>query len=329
MMETNDAVCFTFCDGDATAIVTGGNPGDLEYMWSNGSEGIDVDVIDGLCAGGYSLTVTDTEGCTTTDEFIVAEPPLLEIDQVVVQAITCFGDCDGALSIIDAQAVEYSFDGGASWVVEPSTMDQCVGIFELAIRDADGCMGTSTAEINGPVPVVADFTWSPNPTDLNDPSIRFFNASTGADRFEWDIAGVEAPTSIDAQYRFTDREPGIYPVCLIAYNSNNCSDTICYDVVIDDVTYVYIPNSFTPDGDGVNDVFTVSTTVALVDFSMLIFDRWGKVVYGSSDPGVPWNGGYNNAEERLPSGVYAYRIRYSIPETAEKKEVLGSVTLLK
>lgn len=329
LIESNDALCFSFCDGNATAIVSGGNPGDLSYSWSNGASGLGADAIDGLCAGDYSLTVTDSEGCTATNAVTIEEPQLLEIDEVIEEGVTCFGDCDGSLQMVDAQAVEYSFDGGATWVPEPGLVDLCVGAFDLAIRDAVGCIGTGNAEIEGPEPVVADFTWSPNPTDLNNPSIRFFNASSGADRFEWDIAGMDAPTTIDAQYRFTDREPGIYPVCLIAYNSNNCSDTVCYDVVVDDVTFVYIPNSFTPDGDGVNDVFSVSTTVALAEFSMLIFDRWGQVVYETNDHESPWNGGFKNADEPLPSGVYAYRIRYSIPETAQKKEVLGSLTLLK
>jgi len=327
--DLNDAVCFTYCDGDATASVTGGNPGNLTYAWSTGANGIAVDAIDGLCAGNYSLTVTDVEGCSGSANFTIAEPPLLEIDFIIPQAVTCFGDCDGRIALIDGQAVEYSYDGGSTWSVEPLLENLCVGSFDLAIRDAAGCIGTGSTEIIGPPPVVADFTWSPNPTNVNNPAILFFNASNGANRFEWDIAGVASPTTIDAQYRFTDREPGIYPVCLIAYNSNNCSDTVCYDVVIDDVTFVYVPNSFTPDGDGVNDGFFVSTTVALDDFNMLIFDRWGQVVYETRDFGQPWNGGYRNDGDVLPTGVYAYRIQYRIPETATRKELVGSVTLLK
>lgn len=327
--DLNDAVCFTYCDGDAAASVTGGNPGNLTYTWSTGANGIDLDTVEGLCAGNYSLTVADDEGCSGSANFTIVEPPLLEIDLVVPQAVTCFGDCDGRITLVDGQAVEYSYDGGSTWSVDPFLEDLCVGSLDLAIRDAAGCIGTGSTEITGPPPVVADFTWSPNPTNVNNPAILFFNESTGANRFEWDIAGVASPTSMDAQYRFTDREPGIYPTCLIAYNSNNCSDTICYDVVIDDVTFVYVPNSFTPDGDGVNDGFFVSTTVALDDFNMLIFDRWGQVVYETTDWGQPWTGAYKNNGEVLPSGVYAYRIQYRIPETATKKELLGSVTLLK
>lgn len=71
-----------------------------------------------------------------------------------------------------------------------------------------------------------------------------------------------------------------------------------------DVTYVYVPNAFTPDADGVNDRFVVSTTVALRDLSMLIFDRWGQVVYETADLGPAWNGGDKNGGEVLPQGVH-------------------------
>lgn len=325
----NSAVCFSYCDGDATASVTGGSPGALSYAWSNGENGIDLNTIDELCAGPYSLTVADGNACSATASFTISQPPLLELDQIEMIPETCFGTCDGSLLVIDAQALEYSFDGGTNWVSEPLLENLCVGTFDLLIRDAAECIGTASVAVTGPPRVVADFVWTPNPTDINAPSIQFFNASSGANSFEWDITGVADPITIDAQYRFSDLEPGIYPVCLIAYNSNNCSDTVCYDIVIGDVLYVYVPNSFTPDGDGMNDLFSVSTTVELREFSMLIFDRWGQVVYETTDQIQAWNGGYKNASEPLPQGVYAYRIQYGLPESSERKELLGSITLLK
>ncbi len=328
-IAVNNAVCFSYCDGDASATVTGGNPGDLSYAWSNGEYGTALNTVDELCAGAYSLTVTDLKGCSSTANFSISQPPLLEMDRIVMVPETCFGTCDGSLLIIDAQAVDYSFNGGTTWVPESLLEELCVGSFDLAIRNTAGCIGTATLSVTGPPRVVADFVWTPDPTDINYPSIRFFNASSGANRFEWDIAGVADPTTLDAQYRFSDLEPGVYPVCLIAYNSNNCSDTVCYDIVVDDVMYVYVPNAFTPDGDGLNDLFGVTTTVTLREFSMLIFDRWGQVVFESTDQEKAWNGGYKNASGPLPQGVYAYRIQYGIPESSERKELLGSVTLLK
>lgn len=322
---TTNAVCFTFCDGTATPTVTGGIPGALTYAWSNGSNA--QQGVTGLCAGNYSLTVTDLAGCTGTASFTITEPPLLEIDAIQVVPETCFGECDGSITMVDAQAVEYSYDDGATWTASNVLGDLCVGPFSLRIRSAAGCVGSGTADVTGPEPVVANFNWTPNPTNVNNPAIRFFNTSSGANRYEWDIAGMLQTTVTDPSYRFTDREPGIYEVCLIAYNSNNCSDTICYSVVIEDVTFVYVPNAFTPDGDGVNDAFGISTTTPLASFNMLIFDRWGQVVYETNDFGKPWLGSYRNEGDILPNGVYAYRIQYAIPESAVRKEILGSVTL--
>jgi gliding motility-associated-like protein len=327
---TTDAVCYTYCDGTASAELVGGNPGVMNFAWSNGPSGAGTIAVTGLCAGSYSLTVTDAQGCTGSGSFTIEEPILLEIDAVTSIPETCFGSCDGSILITDAQAVEYSFDNGTTWDTSPLLESLCVGAFDLRIRDVSGCIGTGSTEITGPPPVVADFTWSPNPTNVNNPAIIFFNASTGAIRYEWDIAGLASTSTADAQYRFTDREPGVYEVCLTAFNSNECSDTVCYNVVIDDVLFVYVPNAFTPDGDDVNDTFHMSTSIGTItDFEMLIFDRWGQVVFETKDFGAGWNGKYRNSGEILPTGIYTYRINYAIPETSIRRQLMGSVTLLK
>jgi gliding motility-associated-like protein len=329
-VSTTDAICFGYCDGTASALIAGGNPGVLNNVWSTGASGSGLDAIADLCAGNYSLTVTDVEGCSGSADFAINEPILLEIDSIVAIPETCFGNCDGSILVLDAQAVEYSYDAGNSWGAVPFLDSLCVGTFAVSIRDAAGCIGTGSTEVTGPQPVVADFTWTPNPSDINNPAIIFFNQSTGANRFEWDIAGLANANTADAQYRFSDREPGVYEVCLTAFNSNDCSDTVCYNVIIDDVLFVYVPNAFTPDADGVNDTFQISTSIGTItDFQMLIFDRWGQVVFETTDFGEAWTGKYRNSGDALATGVYTYRIIYAIPETSQRKEILGSVTLLK
>ena len=327
---TTDAICYSYCDGTASAVVVGGDPGVLNNVWSTGEAGAGLDAIANLCAGNYSLTVTDVEGCIGNSNFAIDEPILLEIDSTVAIPETCFGNCDGSILVLDPQAVEYSFDNGIAWSASPLLDLLCVGTFDLQIRDIAGCIGTGSTEVTGPQLVVADLTWTPNPTDINNPAIIFFNQSTGANRFEWDIAGLSDQNTVDAQYRFSDREPGVYEVCLTAFNSNDCSDTVCFNVIIDDVLYVYVPNAFTPDGDGVNDTFVISTSITTItDFQMIIFDRWGQEVYQTTDFGAAWTGKYKNTGDDLSTGVYAYRIVYAIPETSLRKQILGSVTLLR
>ncbi len=327
---TTDAICYTYCDGTAEAAITGGNAvAGFTYTWSTGASGVDEFSVDGLCAGIYSLLVTDDNGCDASADLTISEPVLLEIDTITFAPVTCSGDCDGSIDVYDGQAVEYSYDDGASWVASPTLMDACEGFYAIRIRDAAGCIGTGSTVVVGPPPVVADFTWGPIPANVNNPIIYFYNGSADAERYVWDIAGLMTTEEEHPIFEFTNTEPGNYNVCLTAYNFNDCVDSICYTVIIDDVLFTYVPNAFTPNADGVNDGFLMSTNIPVItDFSMLVFDRWGQVVFETNDPYMPWSGGYRNSGDVLAQGVYAYRIQFEIAGTQARREMVGHVTLL-
>jgi gliding motility-associated-like protein len=328
---TTDAICYTYCDGTASATVSGGNTAvDFDFNWSSGTQGIGLNAVTGLCAEDYFLTVTDDNGCIGSDTFAIAEPILLEIDSMATHPVTCSGDCDGLVEVFDGQAVEYSFDDGLSWVPASSLVDACEAIYPIRIRDAAGCIGNGAIEVVGPPPVIPDFTWNPIPANVNDTRIWFSNLSTGAQTYWWDIAGLATSTEETPFFEFTNKEPGEYEVCLAAFNYNNCTDTICKTVIIDDVLFVYVPNSFTPDGDDLNELWGMSTNIDVItSFEMRVFDRWGQVVFESEDPYEFWNGAANNSGDILKTDVYVYRIAYEIRETEVKKELMGHVTLIK
>jgi gliding motility-associated-like protein len=328
---TTDAVCFGYCDGTAQATVNGGNAANgFTYNWTGGTQGTSPDSVFGLCSGHYQLTVIDDNGCSATDSLIINEPVLLEMDSTASHPVTCSGDCDGEVEIHDAEAVQYSFDGGASWGPSPMLTGACEGLYHLQIRNAANCLGVASIMVTGPPPVVSDFVWGPTPSNVDNPVIYFHNTSSGAQHYFWDINGTAFSISKDTMYIFSNREPGVYPVCLMTYNFNNCVDTTCQDVTIEDVLEPYVPNAFTPNGDSHNDVFLMSTNIPVItDFEMLIYDRWGQLIFQTTDPYQPWLGSRNNSGKILPEGVYAYRIRYEIARTQTKRELMGHVTLLK
>ncbi len=326
-----DAICYSYCDGTAQATVVGGNAAvALQYIWSNGDNGPALTDVSDLCTGSYSLLVTDDNACIDTASFFIDEPILLEIDSIASQPVTCSGDCDGQIEIYDPQAVEYSYNDGLSWSVDPIALGICEDIHPVRIRDAAGCFGTGVITVDGPPPVVAEFEWGPIPANINAPTITFHNTSTGAQNYVWDIDGLLTTTDTDTEFTFTDRVPGTYDVCLVAMNYNDCRDTTCHDVIIDDILFTYIPNAFTPDDDGKNDMFAMSVNIDVISkFQMMIFDRWGQMVYTATSPFDPWLGSYKNSGEILPQGVYAYRILFEIAGTEVQKEFLGHVTLIK
>lgn len=326
---TTDAICNGHCDGTAQVVVTGGNAGNgFSYDWSSGSMG--TSTVTGLCAGTFELTVTDDNGCTGTNDFSIAEPELLQIDSLAATDVTCSGDCDGQVMVFDANAVAYSFDGGLEWGPSSLNEEACEGIQQVSIRDAAGCVANGSILVSGPPPVEAGFTWLPNPTNVDNPTVVFTNHSTGASTYEWDIAGLATSTAVNEQHTFSDRHPGTYRVCLTAYNANQCVDSVCHYAVVEDVLLTYVPNAFTPDADGVNDGFLMTTTIPVITtFELLIFDRWGKQVFKTNDPYEPWLGKQDNSGKVLPQGVYAYRIRYEVKGQDTMRELNGHVTLLK
>lgn len=328
---TTDAVCFGYCDGEVSVAATGGNVAQaFQFQWSAGTPAATPDSVAGLCAGTFQLTLTDDNGCSAVDSFTIAQPVLLQIDSIRSNPVTCSGYCDGSVMMQDAQAVAYSFNGGASWSDSTLLQNACEGLFQLRIRDAAGCLGVGSIMVTGPPPVEAGFEWGPTPANVDNPILYFHNTSSGAQRYFWEIAHYAYSTSQDTVYVFPETAPGVYPVCLTAFNFNNCADTICQDVTIEDVLEPYVPNAFTPNGDGHNDVFLMSTNIPVItQFEMLIYDRWGQLVFLTNDPYQPWLGSYKNNGAVLAQGVYVYRIRYEIARTQAKKELLGHVTLLK
>lgn len=328
---TSDAVCYTYCDGNAQALVGGGNAAvALDYNWSTGVAGPGADQISDLCAGDYTVTVTDDNGCAITSSVTISEPPLLEISSLTFEPVTCSGECSGRVIVDDARAVSYSYDNASTWSASSVLEDACEQPYLVWIRDQAGCLGSRLVVVTGPPPVVSGFLWGPQPANINAPSIRFINTSTGAERYTWDIAGLMSTTEENPTYVFSDREPGNYEVCMVAYNMNNCADTTCQTVVIEDILFTYIPNSFTPDGDGLNDTWGMSVNIAsITSFELSIYDRWGGVILTSTDPLMQWNGAAQNSGDILPQGVYTYRITYEVKETQTRKELMGHVTLIR
>lgn len=325
---STDAICFDSCDGTSDASNTGGTA-PFTYAWSDGLAA-DTSYAENICAGAYSLTITDVNGCAGSTDVTIGQPELLTIDSVAFVEPWCFGACDGSITISDTEAVEYSFDGGASFLSGPQLDDVCVGPYDLMIRNAAGCEGTGAITVTGPPEVIAEFVHGPVPANVNDPFITFNNLSQNAVSFEWDFAGLGGSTDPNTQFLFSNKEPGIYPVCLVAADAHACADTVCHDVIIDDVLFTYVPNSFTPDGDGVNESWGMTSNIAdITNFEMRVFDRWGEIVYGTDDPYKPWNGGLQNSGEILKQDVYAYRIVFQIISTGGVKELTGHVTLLK
>jgi gliding motility-associated-like protein len=194
---------------------------------------------------------------------------------------------------------------------------------------------------------VADFDVSPDTLEqsIYDPTFSFFNKSQNATEYWWNLGecNPQLPNyllyQIPSQYynptatniiNYTyGCEPGIYTVQLIASNQGLCPDTAIQQIKIKDELVIYVPNTFTPDDDGLNDVFLPILT-SFVDpdkYEFEIYDRWGERIFYTDEPEQGWDGKYYG--DISQDGTYTWRIKYRHILAEENKLIHGHVNLIR
>ncbi|MXV52366.1 T9SS type B sorting domain-containing protein [Pedobacter sp. HMF7647] len=190
----------------------------------------------------------------------------------------------------------------------PVTSESVAGVYNLFIKQGN-CSSEIVSVTVPPIykNPVASFTSSPAlPAKLSNPAlIQFFNQSTEADSYLWDFGDGSTSTEINPQHLFQIN--GEYEVTLTAFKSNVCFASIIqgkFVIRADNTTF--IPNTFTPNGDGVNDEFVINVT-NLANYHISIFNRYGVEMFQTGNIFDNWKGTYNN--QPLPTGTYYYVIK--------------------
>jgi gliding motility-associated-like protein len=108
-----------------------------------------------------------------------------------------------------------------------------------------------------------------------------------------------------------------------------CVDSANYTVVVLEELLVYVPNTFTPNNDALNNTFKPIMTAGFdrFNYQLLIFNRWGEVIFESLDPDIGWDGSYNGSI--MQDGVYTWKIKFGILQNEDTKEMTGHVNLIR
>ena len=170
---------------------------------------------------------------------------------------------------------------------------------------------------------VADFTFNPPSPVSALTSIEFTDLSTDTYVWEWDFGDSTQSTTRSPRHIYP--EDGTYEVCLAVTGALGCADTLCKTIIVDTKYDAVIPTAFTPNGDFLNDEYYVYG-YGFRTFEFRIYNRWGQLVFETTDIDTGWDGTYNG--EPQPIGVYAYYVR---GVTFKNTEVSfkGNVTLLR
>jgi gliding motility-associated-like protein len=316
--NVSDPICFGGCSGVANLSASGGNSADgtYGYQWTSGLTGQLPEMI-GLCAGEYTFEVTDDNGCSAVASFTLNDPEPADIDALLVVDETCPGTCDGRIMVVDPAGARYSLDQGSTYQAQPVFGPLCPGQYVVWMEDEDGCLAVDPATIVSPPPVLAGFTMSTDTVFLSAPMVEFYNtSSTNATRFVWDMGDGRTEEGPDPVHSFPAALGDRYTVCLTAYDANNCPDSVCAPIEVLDVLLAFVPNAFSPNGDGNNEGFGPVFNIPWVkDYTFLVFDRWGEELFASTVVGGQWDGTYGGQPAK--PDVYVWKLACTDALTGE------------
>ena len=176
---------------------------------------------------------------------------------------------------------------------------------------------------------VADFTPQYSVLPLFMPSTILDNNSSNAYTYFWNFGDGTSNDSIFSPEHTFPEEAGSYLVSLKVSNQLGCMDTTSQVIVVEHDPVVFIPNAFTPDGDGLNNEFTAvfPENMKLASYEMYIYDRWGELVFYSQDPKQGWDASLAGFD--APDGVYSYLVKYKELGYVNKFQVTGSVVVIR
>lgn len=312
----------------ATLTATGAT----SYLWSTGETTATI-TISGVAAAYAVIGTTGTCADTAATFVTTYPPPTISFMADTLSGCNTFTSNFTADTTGNAGAT-YSWELGESAVgngISPSHIYTVAGCHTVTLTASFGPGCTSTDSISCMINVFpqpdADFTVFPDEIDMIAPNVFFTSTSTNATSWVWNFG--DSTSSVLENPDHTYNDIGVYNVTLYTTNVNGCVDSISSSIEVIDIITKFIPNAFTPNKNDRNDVFNIySHGISPENFELLIFDRWGRQVFKTTDRNEGWNGAVNNVGDVMENNTYVYRLNYK-EMTGKKRNLIGHVTLVK
>ncbi|MHC1774932.1 MAG: PKD domain-containing protein [Lentimicrobium sp.] len=220
-----------------------------------------------------------------------------------------------------SSSVERLFQGNPVSIVFDEAIDYEV---KLSVTDAFGCIGT----VNSIIAIVPKPAGAFNYLDMagDEQGVLYFkNHTTGAVDYYWDFGNNITSSLFEPETRYSLE--GVYTIVLVSYSPEGCADTTSGQYQY--LPQLWMPDAFTPDNNGLNDVFKpVTQRNTLEPYLLHVYNRWGQLIFSSTDPGRGWDGSYNG--KPCSTGVYSYMLQYREGVEGSTRTITqkGSVKLL-
>ncbi|TVR37491.1 MAG: hypothetical protein EA392_12575 [Cryomorphaceae bacterium] len=287
-------------------------------VWLN-SEGVSVSPV--VTANSGSLTYqVENEYCSSFSVWTISQGEIPSSD-FITSPPTCPDSCDAQILILPSPGTVVQFNGSiAGGIIE----NLCPGLYNFSLLSDDGCSANDSVIVDNPE-ISADIIW-PETICLDEPTV--FEISTSA---QWEVFYNGEPITDSV---FTPNATGIQ--CITLIEINGCTELeFCTEVVDCSPSPpsppdgLYIPNAFTPDGDGINDLFGVVSTLEFERFELSIYNRLGQLMFNSVDPDEQWRGNPPGSSDFVSDGVYVWVLAYRVSGDIESAKLNGFVTVLR
>jgi len=322
----------TLCLGQSASFTVTGNGGlptvmQYTYAWSHGLLSMNNQLV---VPGSTTIyTCVTTDGCSdpAVDSIRIYITPAF-YPTAVTSAKKCYGE-QGFATLNISPSSNYSYSWNTTPVQTGSTLTGPAGkSYLVKIKDLNtGCTKDTSVRIPGYNAIKALFSPNPNATCLpyEDNLVTFLDLSNGADSGYWSFNGaiVSYSPGVSPQHAFNNS--GSYIVTLVVYNEGLCSDSKSMDICVLPPNDVFLPDIFSPNKDGNNDVLYVRGK-AIKELKFVLYDRWGEKIFETTDVNLGWDGTYKGKD--VDPAVYVYYME-AVLNNDQKIIMKGDITLVR
>jgi gliding motility-associated-like protein len=286
-----------------------------------------------LSPGNYSIIVRDSNMCEASSSVTVEAFPMptasFSADTVCLGEPTNFIDNStlgkGTITQWGWNTPNASITQNTSYTYGA---DGIYSVTHTVVSDS-GCIDDTTIDvIVNPLPI-ADFLYNPIELYTFNSDVCFSNISLGAVSYSWDFDFMGTDGTSTQQnpctVRFPNNQERTFRVKLVAISDKGCKDSTLLNIRMLDDFILYIPNSFTPNNDDKNDKLIIYAA-GIETYKILIFNRWGELIFTSTDPSETWNGMHNGQPAPVDSYVYKVNVK---GKNRQVKEIVGHVNVLR
>ena len=309
----------TICSGDEVTLTATPNQNGGTFLWSPGNEITQSIIVSPTITSSFTIIYSNPNGCNSSDISTVTVNPLPVFNVIDVEVCA-----DNYATLAgNPSSYSYNWDHGISNNIPfiPPFTDT---YYVIATDLSTGCVQDGNADVVVHPNPIANFTdiCGSIPATLT-------NTSIGAVNYYWDMGdGSPILTTKDIRYIYTIMDSIFYNVTLVAETEFGCLDTVSR--IFNTPLLFHVPNTFTPDGDEYNNTFipVFSNKNKVESIHLLIYNRWGEIVFESKNIDFGWDGTYKN--RKAQDGTYTWELIFTDNSCIGKKEHLyGHVNLIR